>query len=160
MVKLQMSVTCVFLQMMVDQGILAFCPKCEPGYFVIRNCSWTGDVFIGIQCELCQNCLAHHMEIVVPCSDYANSVCGIRSTTTVAMTTINPTSESSPDMWIMITAVSASMSLLLLVGLFFTLLSCRKSSYYKCMELLPLKSVHLGPEPRPSCDLPAGPSLP
>ncbi|KAF1381153.1 hypothetical protein PFLUV_G00171570 [Perca fluviatilis] len=92
-----------------DPGAAKRCPTCDPGYFVIKNCSGNE----GIQCSRCTDCSASHQETLVNCSTFADSLCGNKSPPNVTATTAQP-AESAAEVWITITVTVSSLLLVLL----------------------------------------------
>ncbi|TDG99321.1 hypothetical protein EPR50_G00192830 [Perca flavescens] len=78
------------------------CPTCDPGYFVIKNCSGNE----GIQ--------SSHQETLVNCSTFADSVCSNKSPPNVTVTTAQP-AEPPAEVWITVTVTVSSLLLVLLV---------------------------------------------
>ncbi|KAF1381154.1 hypothetical protein PFLUV_G00171580 [Perca fluviatilis] len=111
-----------------DPGAAKRCPTCDPGYFVIKNCSGNE----GIQCSRCTDCSASHKETLVNCSTFADSLCGNKSPPTTAQpaggdhtavpqdVTTNPrpleitSDKSAAEVWIPITVTVSSLLLVLL----------------------------------------------
>ncbi|KAF1381152.1 hypothetical protein PFLUV_G00171560 [Perca fluviatilis] len=103
-----LSVVCLLL-VTFEPGAAIRCPTCDPGYFVIKNCSGNE----GIQCRPCTDCSASHQETLVNCSTFANSVCSNKSVPVVMVTTAQP-AESAAEVWITITVTVSSLLLVLL----------------------------------------------
>ncbi|XP_029985817.1 tumor necrosis factor receptor superfamily member 9-like isoform X2 [Sphaeramia orbicularis] len=59
------------------------CPRCDPGSYVIENCTASGQ---GVRCETCTNCTDLGQVTLGQCSPFTDAVCG-RMTMTVSMTT-------------------------------------------------------------------------
>ncbi|XP_051800633.1 tumor necrosis factor receptor superfamily member 19-like [Acanthochromis polyacanthus] len=122
----QVSVLCLLLEMIVIGRNTASCPPCQPGFFLVQNCSLrSGGGGVGIRCQPCTDCSATHEETEVECSKFSDSVC--RNQTTSAMTATSAGPPVSPhDTWLILSVISFSVFLILLLSLSLALLACRK----------------------------------
>ncbi|XP_078101375.1 uncharacterized protein LOC144514056 [Sander vitreus] len=100
------------------------CPTCDPGYFVIKNCSVNSQGWMeGIKCGRCTDCSAFHQETLVNCSTFADSLCSNKSSAVVMVTTAQP-AASAAEVWITLTVtVSLSLFLVLLLAVSLAMLS-------------------------------------